>query len=89
MRHQGGGAIVNVSSISAWVAQPNRWTYNTAKGAVTQLTRCAALDLASYKIRVNSVSPLVNAISISMLGVEAGTRWSKWLTLNHTPAFIA
>src|SRR4051812_43379195 len=57
MKRQGGGAIVNVSSISAWIAQPNRWTYNTAKGAVTQLTRCAALDLAPHKIRVNSVSP--------------------------------
>ncbi len=57
MRRQGGGAIVNVSSISAWIAQPNRWTYNMAKGAVTQLTRCAALDLAPHKIRVNSVSP--------------------------------
>ena len=57
MKRQGGGAIVNVSSISAWVAQPNRWTYNTAKGAVTQLTRCAALDLAPHRIRVNSVSP--------------------------------
>jgi NAD(P)-dependent dehydrogenase (short-subunit alcohol dehydrogenase family) len=57
MKKQGGGAIVNVSSISAYIAQPNRWTYNTAKGAVTQLTRCAALDLAPHKIRVNSVSP--------------------------------
>jgi NAD(P)-dependent dehydrogenase (short-subunit alcohol dehydrogenase family) len=57
MRMQGGGSIVNVSSISAAIAQPNRWTYNTAKGAVTQLTRCAALDLAPAKIRVNSVSP--------------------------------
>ena len=57
MKQQGGGAIVNVSSISAWIAQPNRWTYNVAKGAVAQLTRCAALDLASHRIRVNSVSP--------------------------------
>jgi NAD(P)-dependent dehydrogenase (short-subunit alcohol dehydrogenase family) len=57
MTRQGGGAIVNVSSISASIAQPNRWTYNLAKGAVTQLTRCAALDLAPRKIRVNSVSP--------------------------------
>ena len=57
MRRQGGGAIVNVSSISAWIAQPNRWTYNAAKGAVAQLTRCAALDLAPHRIRVNSVSP--------------------------------
>ena len=57
MKRQGGGAVVNVSSISAWIAQPNRWTYNLAKGAVAQLTRCAALDLAPHKIRVNSVSP--------------------------------
>ena len=57
MKRQGGGAIVNVSSISAWVAQPNRWTYNMAKGAVAQFTRCAALDLAPHRIRVNSVSP--------------------------------
>ena len=57
MNKVGGGAVVNVSSISSWVAQPNRWTYNMSKGAVTQLTRCAALDLAPQKIRVNSVSP--------------------------------
>jgi NAD(P)-dependent dehydrogenase (short-subunit alcohol dehydrogenase family) len=57
MQRQGGGAIVNVSSISSWVAQPNRWTYNMAKGAVAQLTRCSALDLAPHRIRVNSVSP--------------------------------
>jgi NAD(P)-dependent dehydrogenase (short-subunit alcohol dehydrogenase family) len=36
MAAQGGGAVVNVSSISAWVAQPDRWTYNMAKGAVSQ-----------------------------------------------------
>ena len=57
MRQQGGGSIVNLSSISAHIAQPNRWTYNAAKGAVNQLTRCMALDLAAWKIRVNTVSP--------------------------------
>lgn len=57
MREQGGGSIVNLSSISAHIAQPNRWTYNAAKGAVSQLTRCMALDLASFNIRVNTVSP--------------------------------
>ena len=57
MKRRGGGAVVNVSSISARIAQPNRWTYNMAKGAVAQLTRCAALDLAPHGIRVNSVSP--------------------------------
>lgn len=54
---QGGGAIVNVASISAHVAQANRWTYNAGKGAILTLTRCMALDLAPDGIRVNSVSP--------------------------------
>lgn len=57
MRVEGGGSIVNLSSISAHIAQPDRWTYNGAKGAVNQLTRCMALDLAPYHIRVNTVSP--------------------------------
>lgn len=57
MKAQGGGAIVNMSSISAFVAQPHRWTYNAAKGAVHNLTRCMAYDFAPHGIRVNSVSP--------------------------------
>lgn len=57
MRRRGGGAIVNMSSISAFIAQPNRWTYNAAKGAVHNLTKCMAYDFAKHRIRVNSVSP--------------------------------
>lgn len=57
MRARGGGAIVNISSISGRVAQPNRWTYNAGKAAITSLTRCQALDLASSGIRVNSIAP--------------------------------
>jgi len=57
MRRAGGGAIVNMSSISAFIAQPHRWTYNAAKGAVHNLTKCMAMDLAPYGIRVNSISP--------------------------------
>lgn len=57
MKKRGKGAIVNVSSISGVIAQPKRWTYNAAKGAVNQLTKCMALDFAPDNIRVNSVSP--------------------------------
>ena len=57
MEKRGGGAAVNMSSISGHIAQANRWTYNAAKGAVDQLTKCVALDYAKYGIRVNSVSP--------------------------------
>jgi NAD(P)-dependent dehydrogenase (short-subunit alcohol dehydrogenase family) len=57
MRKAGGGAIVNLSSISSFIAQPNFWTYNATKAAVANLTRCMALDLAPDNIRVNAVAP--------------------------------
>jgi len=52
-----GSAIVNISSVSAHVAQPDRWTYNASKGAIVSLTRCQAVDLVRRGIRVNTVSP--------------------------------
>jgi NAD(P)-dependent dehydrogenase (short-subunit alcohol dehydrogenase family) len=57
MVQTGGGAVVNVASISGYIAQPDRWTYNACKGALLSMTRCQALDLAKDRIRVNSVSP--------------------------------
>ena len=57
MRKAGGGAIVNLSSISSFIAQPNYWTYNSSKAAIANLTRCMALDLAPFNIRVNAVAP--------------------------------
>jgi NAD(P)-dependent dehydrogenase (short-subunit alcohol dehydrogenase family) len=57
LRAAGGGAIVNLASVSGYIAQPHRWTYSASKGAILALTRCQALDLARDNIRVNSVSP--------------------------------
>ncbi|MCA0458207.1 MAG: glucose 1-dehydrogenase [Chloroflexi bacterium] len=57
MKAAGGGAVVNIASISAHIAQPDRWTYNATKGAIVTLSKCQALDLAPAKIRVNVVSP--------------------------------
>lgn len=56
MRSQGSGAIVNVSSISAFVAQRNNAPYGAAKGAMIGFTRQLARDLAP-SIRVNAVAP--------------------------------
>jgi len=57
MREHGGGAIVNVSSISGFVAQPHFVTYSATKAAILQMTRNMALDLAPWGIRVNCVCP--------------------------------
>jgi NAD(P)-dependent dehydrogenase (short-subunit alcohol dehydrogenase family) len=53
----GGGSIVNLASISSFIAQPNFVTYNTTKAAILGMTRCMAMDLAPHNIRVNSVCP--------------------------------
>lgn len=57
MRRNSGGAIVNLGSISSFIAQPEFVTYNATKAAISEMTRCMALDLAPDKIRVNAVCP--------------------------------
>ncbi|QHW35917.1 SDR family oxidoreductase [Staphylococcus ursi] len=49
--------IVNICSISGMVAQENYLLYNTTKAALINMTKCLAMDLGKYNIRVNSVSP--------------------------------
>lgn len=56
MRESGGGAIVNISSIAAWL--PRGLTpYATSKGAVEALTRGLAADHARDGVRVNCIEP--------------------------------
>lgn len=57
MQKRGGGAIVNIASISGKVAQPGRMTYSAAKAAILQITKNEAMQLQPMGIRVNSVSP--------------------------------
>ena len=51
------GAIVNVASTSGHRGRRNALAYCSAKGGVLNMTRAMAMDLAPYRIRVNSVSP--------------------------------
>ncbi len=57
MKKSGGGAIVNLASISSFVAQPNFFVYSATKAAILQMTRNMAMDLAADNIRVNCVCP--------------------------------
>ena len=49
--------IVNIASVSGFIAQPAFVPYNASKGALLQLTRCLAMDLSEFKVRVNAVCP--------------------------------
>jgi dihydroanticapsin dehydrogenase len=57
MKKTGKGAIVNLGSISSFVAQPGFVTYSSTKAAILQMTRNMALDLGAHGIRVNCVCP--------------------------------
>jgi 3alpha(or 20beta)-hydroxysteroid dehydrogenase len=67
MKEAGTGAIVNISSIASHRAYPDQIAYATTKWAVRGMTKCAAVELAAYGVRVNSVHP--GFISTSMLDV--------------------
>ncbi|PWR21112.1 glucose 1-dehydrogenase [Zavarzinia aquatilis] len=59
MKGNGGGSIINISSIEGIIADPNLAAYNASKGGVRIFSKSAALHCAKsgYKIRVNSVHP--------------------------------
>lgn len=57
MAGHGGGSIVNVSSIGGIQAGGGVMSYRASKAAVNQFTKCAAIELAHYEIRVNAIAP--------------------------------
>jgi NAD(P)-dependent dehydrogenase (short-subunit alcohol dehydrogenase family) len=57
MRNHGGGAIVNITSISGLRASTLRSAYGTSKAGLAHLTKQLAVELAEFGIRVNGVAP--------------------------------
>ncbi len=57
MKATGGGAIVNMSSISGLAGDPGWGAYNTAKAAIWNLTQCLAWEVGRYNIRANAICP--------------------------------
>ena len=57
LKKNGGGVILNMASVAAWVAVPERFAYSAAKGALMAMTLSVAKDYLQEGIRCNSISP--------------------------------
>src|SRR5215211_3073466 len=79
-----GGAVVNISSVTATQAVAGQIHYVTAKGAVAALTRAAATELAGSGTRVNAIAPGIirTPMTADRLGDPAQTQW----LLSRVPA---
>jgi NAD(P)-dependent dehydrogenase (short-subunit alcohol dehydrogenase family) len=57
MRAQGGGSIINTASVAGITPFPYAGPYSASKAAIISVTKCAALEYARDRIRVNCVCP--------------------------------
>jgi len=60
MRDAGGGAIINIGSTAGSRPRPGLSWYNASKGAVNTLSKSLAVELAPWKIRVNTICPVMS-----------------------------
>jgi len=79
MREQGGGAIVNIASISGLLGDFGMGAYNASKGAVVNFTRSLALECASHGIRVNALCPGLVDTAMSAGGLERAEDRAHWM----------
>lgn len=78
------GNIVNVSSVTGLRAFPGVLAYCVSKAGVDQLTRCAALELAPKKVRVNAVNPGVTVTELHRRGGMDDSAYQAFLERSKT-----
>lgn len=71
------GAIINIASTSGHRGRKNAIAYTTAKGGLLNFTRALAVELAPYKIRVNSVSPTKTGASVGAIESAASRSFDE------------
>ncbi len=97
MAARGGGAVVNLSSVSGVIGTPRRAAYAATKGAIDAATRSLAMELGPLGIRVNSVAPGVvdtamwadnKKVPGVVESVNALTPLGRWATSEDVAAVI-
>ena len=101
MKEAGSGKIINLSSTLGLVGLANRTPYATSKGAVAQMTRALALELAPFNINVNAIcpGPFLTEMNVPIAETEEGKtfivgatalqRWGRLEEIQGIAIFLA
>ncbi|HVX16735.1 MAG TPA: SDR family oxidoreductase [Acidimicrobiales bacterium] len=89
MKDHGGGSIINNASIAAVNAGAGMISYRASKAAVAHITKCMAIDLAPYGIRVNCLTPAHIRTAITTYDMAPVLKYMQPLEREAQPEDVA